>query len=66
MSRAADRHGNGRGARVLDFECYRSRIDRPQRVQVLASPFPRVFTEREIAHRRQMLAHLRGTFESRL
>jgi hypothetical protein len=48
--------------RVLYFECYRSRIDRPQRVQVLASPFPRVLTERELAHRRRMLAHLSGSF----
>ena len=48
--------------RVLYFECYRSRIDRPQRVQVLASPFPRVLTDRELAHRRRMLAHLNGTF----
>ena len=47
-----------RGARVLCFECYRSRIDRPERVKVLASPFPRLLTSGEIAHRRRMLAHL--------
>jgi len=44
--------------RVLCFECYRSRIDRPERVKVLASPFPRVLTEHELAHRRRMLSHL--------
>jgi len=44
--------------RVLCFECYRSRIDRPERVRVFASPFPRVLSEHELAHRRRMLAHL--------
>lgn len=58
MSCAAHRHrGEGR-ARVLCFECYRSRIDRPERVKVLASPFPRVLTEHDLVHRRRMLAHL--------
>jgi hypothetical protein len=47
-------------ARILCFECYRSRIDRPERVKVVASPFPRVLTRTELAHRRQMLAHLGG------
>jgi hypothetical protein len=44
--------------RLLCFECYRSRIDHPERVKVLASPFPRVLTEHELAHRRRMLSHL--------
>lgn len=51
-------HRNGARRRVLCFECYRSRIDRPEHVKVFASPFPRVLTGREVAHRRQMLAHL--------
>jgi hypothetical protein len=49
---------HGKTKRVLCFECYRSRIDRPERVKVLASPFPRVLREHELAHRRRMLAHL--------
>jgi hypothetical protein len=53
-----DAHRNGARTRVLCFECYWSRIDRPERVKVLASPFPRVLTRRELAHRRQMLAYL--------
>ena len=63
----AEAHRNGARRRVLCFECYRSRIDRPERVNVLASPFPRVLTEHDLAHRRRMLSHLadgRGdTFE---
>ena len=51
-------HRNGARRRVLCFECYRSRIDRPERVKVFASPFPRVLTEHALAHRRRMLAHL--------
>ena len=57
MSCTVHRHRRGSCARVLCFECYRSRIDRPERVQVLASPFPRVLSERELAHRRRMIAH---------
>ena len=58
MSCAAHRQGSGAKGRLLCFECYRSRIDRPERVKVLAAPFPRVLTRGEIAHRRRMLAHL--------
>jgi len=58
MSCAAHGRRPGTRARVLCFECYRSRIDRPERVKVLASPFPRVLTSHELAHRGQMLAHL--------
>lgn len=58
MSCAVRRHHSGRRARVLCFECYRSRIDRSEPVKVRASPFPRVLTEHELAHRRLMLAHL--------
>ena len=63
MSRVAchaEAHRIGARRRVLCFECYRARIDRPDPVKVLASPFPRVLTERERAHRRRMLAHLKG------
>lgn len=56
----AEAHGNGPRERVLCFECYRARIDRPERVKVLASPFPRMLNDREVAHRRRMLAHLNG------
>ena len=58
MSCVAHRRREGTRARVLCFECYRSRIDRPTRVRVLASPFPRVLTDRELAHRQRMLAHV--------
>jgi len=53
MSRAchAEAHRNRTRRRVLCFECYRSRIDRPQRVK-------RVLTEHDLAHRRRMLSHL--------
>ena len=54
----AEAHRSEGRRRVLCFECYRSRIDRPECVKVLASPFPRVLTRHELAHRRQMLAHL--------
>jgi hypothetical protein len=57
MPCAVSRHRTGTRSRVLCFECYRSRIDRPESVKVLASPFPRLLTERELAHRRRMLAH---------
>ena len=43
---------------VLCFECYRSMVDLPERVRLMASPFPRVLTERELEHRRRMLSHL--------
>ena len=56
----AEAHRDGARRRVLCFECYRSRTDRPECVKVLASPFPRVLTRRELAHRRQMLVHLAG------
>ena len=56
----AEAYRNGVRTRVLCFECYRSRIDRPERVEVLASPFPRVLTEHALAHRRRMLSHLAG------
>jgi hypothetical protein len=58
MSCGTHRHRSGTRARLLCFECYRSRIDRPERVKVLASPFPRLLTGRERTHRRRMLAHL--------
>ena len=58
MSCGAHRQRSGTRARILCFECYRSRIDRPERVNVVASPFPRVLTQHELAHRRRMLAHL--------
>ena len=54
----AQAHRNGARRRVFCFECYRSRIDRPDRVKVLASPFPRALTEHDLAHRRRMLSHL--------
>ena len=72
MSCAAQRPGNrGRACHaeahrctarrlVLCFECYRSMVDRPERVRLVASPFPRVLTARELAHRRRMLAHFRN------
>jgi hypothetical protein len=56
MSCAAHRSRN-RG-RVLCFECYRARIDHPERVKLVATPFPRVLTARELEHRRRMLAQL--------
>jgi len=58
MSCAEHRHRRGTRTRVLCFECYRARIDRPERVKVLASPFPRLLTEHDLAHRRRMLSHL--------
>jgi hypothetical protein len=62
----AEAHRKGARRRVLCFECYRSRIDRPERVNVLASPFPRVLTEHDLAHRRRMLSHLADGGETRL
>jgi hypothetical protein len=63
MSCAAHRSRN-RG-RVLCFECYRARIDRPERVKLVATPFPRVLSAREIEHRRRMLAHFAQVSDSR-
>jgi hypothetical protein len=62
----AETHRNAARRRVLCFECYRSRVDRPEHVTVLASPFPRVLTDGELEHRRRMLAHLgSGTLRER-
>ena len=73
MSCAAHQSNRRRnGGRVLCFQClhrrsskaprakacYRSRLDRPERVRVLVMPFPRVRTAQELKHRRQMLQHL--------
>lgn len=44
--------------RVLCFECYRARLDRPEGLRMPAALFPRVLTERELHHRRRMLSHL--------
>ena len=63
MSCAAHRSRN-RG-RVLCFECYRARIDRPERVKLVATPFPRVLSAREVEHRRRMLAHFAQVSDSR-
>jgi len=52
----AERRGARR--RVLCFECYRARLDRPERLRMPAALFPRVLTERELQHRRRMLSHL--------
>ena len=57
MHRINDEQSDGR-ARVLCFQCYRARLDRPERVPVVVVPFPRALTERELLHRRRMLAHL--------
>jgi hypothetical protein len=62
MSCAAHRFKPRRtGARILCFECYRSRLDRPEPRPVAVIPFPRLMSERELAHRRQMLTHLLAT-----
>ena len=59
MSCIAHRFDNRRTrGRVLCFECYRARFDRPERLRMPVLTFPRVLTERELAHRRQMLVHL--------
>ena len=59
MSCAAHQFNHRRtGGRVLCFQCYRSRLDRPERVRVLVMPFPRVLTRPEVEHRQRMLAHL--------
>lgn len=59
MSCAAHRYRTETRSRVVCFECYRSRMDRPERVSVVAAPFPRVLTSGKLLHRRRMLAHLR-------
>ena len=63
MSCVAHRSRN-RG-RVLCFECYRARIDRPERVTLVATPFPRVVSAREVEHRRRMLARFGQVSDSR-
>jgi hypothetical protein len=50
--------------RLLCFECYRARLDRPERLRMPIVTFPRLLTQREVAHRRQMLAHLASHFDS--
>jgi hypothetical protein len=40
------------------FECYRARLDRPERLRVPVIPFPRVLTAQDQKHRSQMLAFL--------
>ena len=50
--------------RVLCFECYRARLDRPERLRMSILAFPRLLTERELDHRRQMLAHLGSRLDS--
>lgn len=45
-------------ARIICFECYRARLDQPERLPVFVIPFPRLLGERELAHRRRMLSHL--------
>jgi len=60
MACAAHRHTSRRpaGARILCFECYRARLDRPEPLPVFVQPFPRVLTGRELQHRKRMLTHL--------
>ena len=53
--------GFSRPGRVLCFECYRARLDRPAQLRMSILTFPRMLTERELAHRRQMLGHLART-----
>ena len=57
--RATGCHTRGR---VVCFECYRARLDRPERLKVPVIPFPRVLTAREREHRSQMLAFLSRTY----
>lgn len=59
MSCAAHRfNGRRTRGRLLCFECYRARLDRPEQARMPVLMFPRVLTERELEHRRRMLAHL--------
>jgi hypothetical protein len=44
--------------RLVCFECYRARLDRPERQQMPVLMFPRVLTPAEVEHRRRMLLHL--------
>jgi hypothetical protein len=44
--------------RVLCFECYRARFDRPERRRIRMIPFLRMLTAPEREHRGRMLAHL--------
>jgi hypothetical protein len=46
--------------RLLCFECYRTRLDRPEQVPMLVQPFPRILTPADVEHRRRMLKHLEG------
>ena len=63
MSCAAHRATGPRTrGRVVCFECYRARLDRPERLKVPVIPFPRVLTAREREHRSQMLAFLSRTY----
>lgn len=50
---------SARTRRVLCFECYRARLDRPEPLPVLVQPFPRILTRAEVEHRRRMLQHLK-------
>jgi hypothetical protein len=50
-----------RAGRVLCFECYRARLDRPERLRMSILTFPRLLTGPELEHRRRMLAHLGST-----
>ena len=52
--------------KVLCFECYRARLDRPERLPVFVIPFPRLLTERERDHRQRMIDHLAANDASRL
>ena len=62
MSCAAHRANRGRfRGRVLCFECYRTKLDRPERLHLAVTAFPRVLTMREMEHRRRMLEHLQET-----
>ena len=56
----AEAHRDTARRRVLCFECYRARLDRPERLRMSVLTFPRVLTEREMRHRRRMLEHLEG------
>ena len=61
MSCAAHRFNGRTRGRILCFECYRARLDRPERLRMPVLTFPRLLSARELAHRRQMLAHLAQT-----
>lgn len=62
MACKAHLHSNLRRTRgrILCFECYRARLDRPERLRMPVLTFPRVLTQRELQHRRRMLKHLEG------